>query len=124
MEVASFQGFCETLCTALNQSSSFGSLSTCHSYQYVCTCILQCVQRTLDMLVSQGKLVEKVYGKQKVYMANQDHFPEVAPAELKEMEKKISELQARLKEETSQCRALESRMCSYVLIPYIHVHVL
>ncbi len=31
----------------------------------------QCVQRTLDQLVAEGKLKEKVYGKQKVYVANQ-----------------------------------------------------
>ena len=72
----------------------------------------QCVQRTLDLLVSQGKLVEKVYGKQKVYMANQSHFPEVAPSELKEMERRIAEMQQSLKEETTECRTLESRMYS------------
>lgn len=33
--------------------------------------ITQCVQRTLDQLVAEGKLVEKIYGKQKVYVANQ-----------------------------------------------------
>lgn len=34
---------------------------------------LQCVQRTLDQLVADGKLVEKVYGKQKVYVIDQVH---------------------------------------------------
>lgn len=32
---------------------------------------LQCVQRTLEQLVADGKLVEKVYGKQKVYVIDQ-----------------------------------------------------
>ena len=71
---------------------------------------LKCVQRTLDQLVSQQKLVEKVYGKQKVYMANQAQFPDFPPEELKEMERKIAELQERLKTEMGECRAMESRM--------------
>ena len=59
--------------------------------------------------MSQQKLIEKVYGKQKVYMANQENFPEVAPTELKDMERKITELQEVLKEETTQCKVMESR---------------
>ena len=34
-------------------------------------CVSQCVQRCLDQLVAEGKLVEKVYGKQKVYVIDQ-----------------------------------------------------
>lgn len=66
--------------------------------------------------MSQQKLLEKVYGKQKVYMANQSLFPEVPQAELKDMEKKIAELQERFKGETTQCREMEARMfASYFL---------
>lgn len=70
----------------------------------------QCIQRTLDLLVSQQKLVEKVYGKQKVYMANQAQFPDISREELKELERRIGELQGQLKEETAENRAMESRM--------------
>ena len=52
--------------------------------------------------------MEKVYGKQKVYMVNQSHFPEVAEAELKEMEKRIGELQDKLKQELEECRTMEN----------------
>ena len=65
--------------------------------------------------MSQQKLLEKVYGKQKVYMADQSLFPEVPQAELKEMEKKITELQERLKGEITQCREMESRMFICIL---------
>ena len=71
--------------------------------------LLQCVQRTLDLLVSQKKLVEKVYGKQKVYMANQSLFPDVPQEELKKMESRIAELQEILKKESDTCRSMESR---------------
>lgn len=40
-----------------------------HCGEYSST--LQCVQRTLDQLVANGKLMEKVYGKQKVYVIDQ-----------------------------------------------------
>lgn len=70
---------------------------------------MQCVQKTLDQLVSQQKLVEKVYGKQKVYLANQAHFPEFPPEELREMEKRVTELQEKLKAETTECRTMQAR---------------
>ncbi len=69
----------------------------------------KCVQRTLDLLVSQDKLVEKVYGKQKVYMVNQSLYPGVSGAELKEMEAKIKELQEKLRLEEDTCRSEEAR---------------
>ena len=59
--------------------------------------------------MSQGKIIEKVYGKQKVYMVNQSLFPEVSGAQLKEMEKKIGDLQGSLKEEEDACRTLDAR---------------
>ncbi len=66
--------------------------------------------------MSQGKIVEKVYGKQKVYVANQSHFPEVDKSELKEMERRLGETQERLKGETTECRALESRTYGNTLL--------
>ncbi len=32
---------------------------------------VQCVQRALDLLVVDGKVTEKIHGRQKVYFANQ-----------------------------------------------------
>ena len=71
-----------------------------------------CVQRTLDQLVAEGKLVEKTYGKQKIYVANQSHFPDVDEAELKQMEKQITELQDEIKKREVECRTLESELAS------------
>ena len=67
------------------------------------------MQRTLDLLVSQDKLIEKVYGKQKVYMVNQSLYPEVSGTELKEFEGKIRDLQDKLKLEEEACRSHEAR---------------
>lgn len=64
--------------------------------------------------------MEKVYGKQKVYMANQDNFPQVDPAALKEMERRVGELQGELKEATTQCRELESRMHNINVLHVLH----
>ena len=70
---------------------------------------MKCVQRTLDLLVSQNKLVEKVYGKQKVYMVNQSLYPEVTTSELKKMEERIGELQEKLRLEEEACRSQDAR---------------
>ena len=69
----------------------------------------------LDLLVSQDKLTEKVYGKQKVYTVNQSLFPDVSSADLKEMEKKISMLQEGLRVEEEAYRALETRELNYIM---------
>ncbi len=53
--------------------------------------------------------MEKVYGKQKVYMVNQSLYPGVSGAELKEMEAKIKELQEKLRLEEDTCRSEEAR---------------
>ena len=42
-------------------------------------------------------------------MVNQAHFPEVPPEELKEMEKRVVELQEKLKLETTECKAMQAR---------------
>lgn len=70
------------------------------------------MQRTLDLLVSQEKLVEKVYGKQKVYLANQAQFPDFPQEDLKQMDRKMAELQEVLKRQTAECRGMETRLSS------------
>jgi len=71
--------------------------------------MVKCVQRTLDLLVSQDKLVEKVYGKQKVYMMKQSLYPEVTMSELKKMEERIRELQDKLRVEEEACHNEDAR---------------
>lgn len=53
------------------------------------------IQKALDEFVSQGKVLEKVYGKQKVYCIIQEDEnidPEKAKAEISAMDKQIMEL--------------------------------
>lgn len=48
------------------------------------------VTKALETLAEEGKVKEKTYGKQKVYVADQSHFPTVDDAELKAMDTKIA----------------------------------
>lgn len=50
------------------------------------------IMRALDQLVNEQKVKEKIYGKQKVYFVNQDDFPEINEADLKNMDVEISKL--------------------------------
>jgi hypothetical protein len=53
--------------------------------------------------------VEKVYGKQKVYQVDQSLFPECPQEELREREKRITELQGQLKRDTTDCQGMAAR---------------
>ncbi|XP_043240566.1 homologous-pairing protein 2 homolog [Amphibalanus amphitrite] len=68
------------------------------------------VQKSLDALVEEKKVMEKVYGKQKVYVVNQELFPKAEEAEIKGMDAKIAELTAQLTEEAVAARELEARL--------------
>lgn len=55
----------------------------------------------------RGKIVEKEYGKNKVYFADQSQFPSVSDKELKEMDdeiKSLTEESASLQEELGKLR--------------------
>ena len=69
----------------------------------------QCVQRTLDTLVSEGRVREKQYGKQKVYVVNQSLFPDVDEEEIKKMDKEITDLSGQLQSMQKECQQLDSR---------------
>lgn len=55
------------------------------------------VTKALDELAENGAIKKKMYGKQAVYVANQDQFPEVNDEEMKQMELNISALTDQLK---------------------------
>ncbi|CAG7824617.1 unnamed protein product [Allacma fusca] len=55
------------------------------------------VQKAIDKLVQDGKIQEKVYGKQKVYLVDQSLFKEESPVELQAMDVKIEELEKSVK---------------------------
>nr|QIC49961.1 pairing protein 2 [Actinia equina] len=55
------------------------------------------VQKSLENLATQGKIKEKLYGKQKVYAPLQDHFGDYNENEIKTLDDQINKLQAKLK---------------------------
>ena len=70
------------------------------------------MQRALDTLVGDGKVKEKQYGKQKVYMVDQSLFPVVGEDELKRMDRETAEQQTKLETAQKLCQQLESREIS------------
>lgn len=70
-----------------------------------------CIQRALDQLTSKGKVREKVYGKQKVYVVEQSIFPDVDEGELKKMDQQISNLQSSIQKLQTDNHNLETRLC-------------
>lgn len=68
------------------------------------------VVRALEQLAQDDKIKEKTYGKQKIYFANQDEFPDVAEAELSAMDQEISDLNVRHQELTRQLQSRESQL--------------
>jgi len=66
------------------------------------------VKKVLETLAADGKIVEKTYGKQKIYFADQSQFPVADEAELKAMDKRIADLTAEsagLQKEVSKLEA-------------------
>lgn len=51
---------------------------------------------------------EKVYGKQKVYVADQSQFPEVDDSEIKTMDSNIAELTQQVQTTMEEVKKLES----------------
>ncbi|XP_070566002.1 homologous-pairing protein 2 homolog [Ptychodera flava] len=68
------------------------------------------VVRVLEDLAKDGKIKEKVYGKQKVYAPDQSQFPTVDEKELKSMEEKIRQLNGKLQQSQSDCRKYDSEL--------------
>ena len=60
---------------------------------------------------NSGKIIEKEYGKSKVYFANQDQFPEVDESELKQMDEEIGSLEEEATELKTALASLRSRNC-------------
>ncbi|KAI0231510.1 Homologous-pairing-like protein 2 [Lamellibrachia satsuma] len=68
------------------------------------------VIKALETLAEQGKVKEKTYGKQKVYVADQSHFPTVDDAELKTMDAKIAKLTQKLRVTDDKHKRLETEL--------------
>ena len=55
------------------------------------------IQKALDTLVSEGQLVEKVNGKQKAYVINQENLPTANEEELASLDAQIKEAEGELR---------------------------
>uniref|UniRef100_A0A8D0GM93 Homologous-pairing protein 2 homolog n=1 Tax=Sphenodon punctatus TaxID=8508 RepID=A0A8D0GM93_SPHPU len=68
------------------------------------------VVKALEQLAQQGKIKEKIYGKQKIYFPDQDHFGTVRDSELKALDNEISELSSKVQTLQQSCRHMESEL--------------
>lgn len=68
------------------------------------------IVKACEGLAAKGDIKEKVYGKQKVYLADQSQFPEVDDSEIKSMDGKITELTEKLKTTMDEVKRLETEL--------------
>ncbi|KAG9474243.1 homologous-pairing protein 2 homolog [Eleutherodactylus coqui] len=68
------------------------------------------VVKAMELLAQQGKVKEKVYGKQKIYFADQYQFPDVSDTELKSLDDQISGLSSKAQSVQQSCRQLETEL--------------
>ncbi|XP_037647556.1 homologous-pairing protein 2 homolog [Sebastes umbrosus] len=68
------------------------------------------VVKAMELLALEGKIKEKMYGKQKIYFADQSQFKDVNDADLKTMDCQISQLNAEAQSLTQSCRQLNSEL--------------
>ncbi|KAL8603662.1 hypothetical protein ACOMHN_017159 [Nucella lapillus] len=71
------------------------------------------VVKALDELTQTKRIKEKVYGKQKVYGADQALFPDVNEDEIKSMDQQIGTLTQQIQAEQDGIRKLETELRSY-----------
>ncbi|KAG0698659.1 Homologous-pairing protein 2 [Chionoecetes opilio] len=75
------------------------------------------VQKALDQLTAEGTVREKAYGKQKVYVYNQELFPPLDETQLKEMDTRTAELCTTLKEKETQLCETEGMLKQLMSTP-------
>ncbi|XP_043856623.1 homologous-pairing protein 2 homolog isoform X2 [Dromiciops gliroides] len=68
------------------------------------------VVKALEQLAQQGKIKEKVYGKQKIYFADQDEFDTVSDTDLKGLDDEILSLTSKVQSVQQSCRHMEAEL--------------
>ncbi|XP_057673372.1 homologous-pairing protein 2 homolog [Corythoichthys intestinalis] len=68
------------------------------------------VVKSLGLLAVEGKIIEKTYGKQKIYFANQAQFSEVNDTDIKALDGRISTLNEEMQTLGQSCRQLDSEL--------------
>ena len=71
------------------------------------------VVKALESLAEQSKVIEKTYGKQKVYGPCQDKFGDIKPEELTSLDAKATDLQERLSKLKSEIHEQDSEISSF-----------
>uniref|UniRef100_A0A8C4PW82 Homologous-pairing protein 2 homolog n=1 Tax=Eptatretus burgeri TaxID=7764 RepID=A0A8C4PW82_EPTBU len=66
------------------------------------------VIKALEQLAEDGSIKEKLYGKQKVYFANQEQFPAVSEEQLNKLDEKVIRLSQDLQKSQQACRDLDA----------------
>ncbi|XP_004552315.2 homologous-pairing protein 2 homolog [Maylandia zebra] len=68
------------------------------------------VVKAMELLALEGKIKEKIYGKQKIYFADQAQFKDVNDADLKAIDHQTSELSEEVQSLTQSCRQLDAEL--------------
>uniref|UniRef100_A0A8C3GUQ0 Homologous-pairing protein 2 homolog n=1 Tax=Corvus moneduloides TaxID=1196302 RepID=A0A8C3GUQ0_CORMO len=68
------------------------------------------VVKALEQLAQQGRVREKVYGKQKIYFADQEQLPAASDAELRELDGEIAARSSQLQALQQSCRHMEAEL--------------
>ena len=71
------------------------------------------VVKALEQLAENGKVIEKIYGKQKVYGPSQEGFGDIKPEELKKLDTKAVELQEEMKKLQAEIHQQESEISKF-----------
>ena len=71
------------------------------------------VVKSLECVTAEGKIKEKVYGKQKVYCIDQTQFPDVDEKEIKQMDADIVQCNGKLQLKSDEIRKLESEFKNF-----------
>ncbi|KAM7068825.1 homologous-pairing protein 2 homolog isoform 2-T2 [Molossus nigricans] len=79
------------------------------------------VVKALEQLAQQGKIKEKMYGKQKIYFADQDQFEMVSDADLQSLDAKIVTLTAKVQSLQQSCRHMEAERLKNIKAATNHV---
>ncbi|XP_067825395.1 homologous-pairing protein 2 homolog isoform X2 [Heptranchias perlo] len=66
--------------------------------------------KALEQLAQDGKIKEKVYGKQKIYFADQSQFAAIGEAELKTLDSQTCDLSDKFQNVQQSCRQMEAEL--------------
>ncbi|XP_074601215.1 homologous-pairing protein 2 homolog [Brevipalpus obovatus] len=75
------------------------------------------ITRALTLLVEEGKIIEKTYGKQKIYYVNQDLLETLSEEELSKLKNEIQELNKKVSDLSEAKKSLECNIKNIHSLP-------